>query len=432
MSKFFYNSTVGIDISADFSVVAILAPNGDIYKKPFKINHDVDGFNHLLEQIKKVEKEFNMKTGIFMESTGVYHLSLFHFLKNHNLEVYVINPLVTNSNKNKDIRKVKNDKKDALAIAKIGKFENIKAYSYFDVSIFTLKSLCRDYYKLVDTRSTFKKKLSADLRIVFPGYNSTFADITGVTSIAILKCYPTPQSILDAPKDDILKVLKESSKKNLIWCNNTYDKLIKIASNATYIAIVSFGLSIKITINIGTIENLNKQIELILKEIENVSNSNDISSKFKQNILLLMSIPGVGFISAVTILTEIGDFEGFLKPKQLVAYFGIDPSVNESGKFKSDKNKISKRGTRFGRRALYAVALASIRANRNGEANNKILLDYYKNNLNGKKKKVALVAIMHKIINYIFAILRNQKEYEQRLPKLHHKMYLENSNKPAA
>lgn len=432
MSKFFYNSTVGIDISADFSVVAILAPNGDIYKKAFKINHDVDGFNHLLEQIKKVEKEFNMKTGIFMESTGVYHLSLFHFLKNHNLEVYVINPLVTNSNKNKDIRKVKNDKKDALAIAKIGKFENIKAYSYFDVSIFTLKSLCRDYYKLVDTRSTFKKKLSADLRIVFPGYNSIFSDITGVTSIAILKCYPTPQSILDAPKDDILKVLKESSKKNLIWCNNTYDKLIKIASNATYIAIVSFGLSIKITINIGTIENFNKQIELILKEIENVSHSNDISSKFKQNILLLMSIPGVGFISAVTILTEIGDFEGFLKPKQLVAYFGIDPSVNESGKFKSDKNKISKRGTRFGRRALYAVALASIRANRNGEANNKILLDYYKNNLNGKKKKVALVAIMHKIINYIFAILRNQKEYEQRLPKLHHKMYLENSNKPAA
>jgi len=432
MSKFFYNPTVGIDVSADFSMIVILAPNGDIYRKAFKINHDVDGFNHLVKEIKKVEKEFNMKTGIFMESTGVYHLSLFHFLKTNNLEAYVINPLVTNSNKNKDIRKVKNDKKDALAIAKIGKFENIKAYSYFDVSIFTLKSLCRDYYKLVDTRSTFKKKLSADLRIVFPGYNSVFSNITGVTSIAILKCYQTPQSILDAPKEDIIKILKESSKKNLIWCNNTYNKLIKFASNTAAIAISSLGLSIKITINIGTIENFNKQIELILKEIENVLYSNDISSKFKQNILLLISIPGVGFISAVTILTEIGDFQGFLKPKQLVAYFGIDPSVNESGKFKSDKDKISKRGTRFGRRALYAIALASIRTKRTGEANNKILLDYYKNNLKGKKKKVALVAIMHKLLNYIFAVLRNQKEYEQRLPKIHHKMYLENSNKSAA
>ncbi|MGO5066843.1 IS110 family transposase, partial [Clostridium sp. LCP25S3_F8] len=92
----------------------------------------------------------------------------------------------------------------------------------------------------------------------------------------------------------------------------------------------------------------------------------------------------------------------------------------------------SKRGTRFGRRALYAVALASIRTKRTGEATNKILLDYCQNNLKGKKKKVALVAIIHKLINYIFAVLRDQKEYEQRLPKIHHKMYLENANSLAA
>lgn len=112
MSKYFYSPTVGIDVSADFSMVAILAPNGDIYKKPFKVKHDVDGFNHLLKEIKKVEKEFSMKTATFMEFTGVYHLSLFHFLSQNDLEVFVINPLITNSNKNKDIRKVKNDKKD--------------------------------------------------------------------------------------------------------------------------------------------------------------------------------------------------------------------------------------------------------------------------------------------------------------------------------
>nr|WP_312890952.1 transposase [Clostridium thailandense] len=51
-------------------------------------------------------------------------------------------------------------------------------------------------------------------------------------------------------------------------------------------------------------------------------------------------------------LTERGDLKNFVKPKQLVAYFGLDPAVNESGKFKSDKQKMSKRGTRIGRRAL--------------------------------------------------------------------------------
>lgn len=426
MSKYFYSPTVGIDVSADFSMVAILAPNGDIYRKPFKVKHDVDGFYRLLKEIKKVEKEFNMKAATFMESTGVYHLSLFHFLSQNELEVFVINPLITNSNKNKDIRKVKNDKKDALNISKLGKFEDIKAYGSFDISVFTLKSLCRDYYKLVDTRSVYKKKLSADLRIIFPGYNSVFSDITGITSINILKSYQLPESILNAPKDDIIALLGASSRKGMDWCIKTYNKLIKAAKNATVIGIHSPSFSIKILGNISIIESMNEQINILMAQINNIVKGDELDESFKHNIKLLESIPGVGFLTAVTLMVEIGDFNNFIKPKQLVAYFGLDPSVNESGKFKSDKEKMSKRGTRFGRRALYAVALASIRSKRNGQANNKVLLDYYQNNLKGKKKKVALVAIMHKLVNYMFAVLRDQKPYEQRIPKIHQQMYLRN------
>ncbi|MGL5820312.1 MAG: transposase, partial [Sarcina sp.] len=131
-------------------------------------------------------------------------------------------------------------------------------------------------------------------------------------------------------------------------------------------------------------------------------------------------------LTAITIIAEIGDIKGFIKPKHLVAFFGIDPTVNESGKFKGNQNKMSKRGTRIGRRALYAVALASIRKTRKGIPVNKVLLDYYQNNLNGKKAKVSLVAIMHKLLNYIFAILRNQKPFELRDPRVHEKMYLQN------
>lgn len=53
MSNFFYSPVIGIDVSADFSYTAILAPNGDIYKKSFKIKHDLNGFNHLVNEIKK-------------------------------------------------------------------------------------------------------------------------------------------------------------------------------------------------------------------------------------------------------------------------------------------------------------------------------------------------------------------------------------------
>lgn len=96
MSKFFNSPVVGIDVSADFSYAAILAPNGDVYRKSFKIKHDVSSFDYLVNKIKKVEKEFNMKTGIFMESTDVYHLSLFHYLNKVFDNIFGFNPLVTN------------------------------------------------------------------------------------------------------------------------------------------------------------------------------------------------------------------------------------------------------------------------------------------------------------------------------------------------
>ena len=132
-----------------------------------------------------------MKTGIFMESTGVYHLSLFHYLKNAFDNTFVINPLVTKYNKNVDIRKVKNDKKDALSVANIGKFQNVNLSQPNNLDIFLLKDIIREYYKLTDSCSTFKKKLSTDLQVIFPNYNTVFSDFTSNTSLKILSKYPT-------------------------------------------------------------------------------------------------------------------------------------------------------------------------------------------------------------------------------------------------
>jgi len=426
MSNFFYSPTVGIDISADFSYIAILAPNGETYKKPFRINHDVSGFTHLLNEIKKVEEEFNMKTGIFMEATGVYHLSLFHFLNKNFDNTFVINPLVTKCNKNVDIRKVKNDKKDAVSIAKIGKFQNIKLSQGVTLDIFLLRSLIREYYKLTDTCSIFKKKLSADLRVIFPGYSTIFSNVTSLSSISILSSYPSPKAVLDAPKDDILDILITKSRKGLLWAEKVYSKLYSVTNDAVVIGLPLPGLSIKITSNLTLLNALESEIQNLMSEINNLIKSNDFPKQIRTNIELLKSIPGIGELTAITLVAEIGDINGFIKPKHLVAFFGIDSSVNESGNFKGNQNKISKRGTRIGRRALYAVALASIRQTRKGVPVNKILLDYYDTNLNGKKPKVALVAIMHKILNYIFAVLRNQSPFELRDPRIHKQMFLDN------
>ena len=80
MNKYINRPVVGIDVAAEFSMVAILAPDGEVYRKSFRINHTLDGFEYLASEIKKVEEKYDMKVASFMESTGVYHISLFHFL----------------------------------------------------------------------------------------------------------------------------------------------------------------------------------------------------------------------------------------------------------------------------------------------------------------------------------------------------------------
>ncbi|HEY8804162.1 MAG TPA: transposase [Clostridium sp.] len=223
-----------------------------------------------------------------------------------------------------------------------------------------------------------------------------------------------------------------NSRKGLKWAEKKYSNLVEESENAQIVSLTSPWLSVSITTSISIYEAIDSEIATLLKEIKCFIDSDEMSLAFRKNILLLMSIPGIGYNTAITILAEIGGIDKFITPKQLVAFFGVDPAVNESGKFKGDKVKMSKRGTRFGRRALYAVALASIRVKRNGEATNTVLLKYYKENLNGKKTKVALVTVMHKLIKYIFAVLRNQQEYQVRDPKLHQRMFLENKTIRAA
>ncbi|MEK0316070.1 transposase, partial [Cohnella sp. 56] len=76
---------------------------------------------------------------------------------------------------------------------------------------------------------------------------------------------------------------------------------------------------------------------------------------------LLKTIPGVGDKLAAAIVAEIGDAAQFGAPKQLVAYAGLDPGVHSSGKFTASRNRISKRGSKRLRKALYVAVTCGLR-----------------------------------------------------------------------
>lgn len=91
----FYIS-IGIDVGADFSLMAAALPSQEIVGKPYKILHSsrrsVQG---AIDRIFSLSQQYGLPAQVYMESTGIYHLPLYHKLKDAGLDAFVLNPLVT-------------------------------------------------------------------------------------------------------------------------------------------------------------------------------------------------------------------------------------------------------------------------------------------------------------------------------------------------
>jgi transposase len=124
---------------------------------------------------------------------------------------------------------------------------------------------------------------------------------------------------------------------------------------------------------------------------------------------VMRSMSGMGPKTTVRLLAEILSMPKGLKAKQWVAMAGLDPRVFESGSSISKKRYISKQGNQHIRSALYMPALVAIRHDA------KIKVFYEHLVAQGKRPKVAIVAIMRKMLVCLHAMLNGNKLYDPNL-----------------
>lgn len=125
---------------------------------------------------------------------------------------------------------------------------------------------------------------------------------------------------------------------------------------------------------------------------------NDLCLYRPKERYLLQSIPGVGPITAVSFISEVGDITRFAKPEQLVAYAGLDPRVHQSGTSINGKGYISKRGNKILRTRLFNAASVAVLHD------NQFKIYFNKKRAEGKPYRVALVAVMRKMAHVIHAV----------------------------
>ena len=102
-------------------------------------------------------------------------------------------------------------------------------------------------------------------------------------------------------------------------------------------------------------------------------------------------IRGVGLITALTFLLELGDVKRFKNRRALASYLGLTPASYESGKADDRKGHITKQGSGRLRKVLNQAAVAHVRTN------DRPVWEWYENLKERRKGKIALVAVMRKL-----------------------------------
>ena len=418
--------SVGLDVGADFTWMSIMLPHGVLTGKPFKIIHsDPDSRELAVKKIKEAQEMYSLGSRCFLESTGIYHIPLLYFLRDKGFDCSVINPIITKNSTNMNVRKLHNDKFDSKKAAKVGLDASLKTSIVPDDSVIDLRNLVRDYYYFKDLQSAIVLKLHAELKVSFPAYLHVFSKITTQTSLKLLEAYPLAADMLAAPKDELVETIRQTARFGKKYALSKYDAIYAAAKDASVFGRALPSNALRIRLYIKTYQEYQTHLDSILEELHKAVDKMKGTPVYDR-ILLLQSLRGVGFLSAVVLIAEMGSFDLFSSPKKLYAYFGLDPAVKQSGKFNGDKVHMSKRGSSLARRILHMVALNNLKVDKGTKAPvNPVIHSYYSDKCRSKKKNVAVGAVMHKICNIIFAMLRDNKPFEIITPEEHCKQYLE-------
>lgn len=153
-------------------------------------------------------------------------------------------------------------------------------------------------------------------------------------------------------------------------------------------------------------ESMNLVVKTIEEEIKKIEKAMELLIKTRHTEMFdqLKSIPGLGTKTSLLLIVISGGFTKFENYKQLASYVGISPRIFESGTSVRGRSKICKMGMSKIRAMLYVCAWSAKRCNKSCKELYDRLVE------KGKAKKLALIAVVNKLLKQAFAIA-TKKEY---------------------
>ena len=400
-----FKKVAGIDVAKNTLSICVLDTAG--HKEEIKLTTSKQD---LLKLHAWLEKQNVID--VVLENTGIYSEPIIHVLK-YNFKVIVVNAADT---KRKNLKKT--DPTDAewlayLALAgTFGPNGQIRSSFIPTEEQLEIKSLTRVKSQYITQCTSIKNRITKsfdrfNLKIMNLFKDNKFTD----TAIGIYKFIVSGQ-----PLDEYAEYLKVLCSKEKCAEKNKLTRQIKFLESRrndikacideVIVPIIPKSLKLIVISELLLLQQYSSIIEVLTDEINLLIQNNE---NLKENINLLLTIPGIGENTASQIVAELPPIDWFENSKQLASYTGLAPRVYQSADV-THIGRITKRGSNYLRKALIQVAqIASMRTNNKFGRKFKTLFAK-----KGKGKgKLVWTAIARHIATVIWSILKHKTPYHE-------------------
>jgi len=365
----------GLDIHKKFVIATVLTRRKTM-KIQKRFERDDDGILSLKNFVLAEKCEV-----VACESTNDFWMPIYDAMCDH------VTVIVGNARDIKGQTHKKTDKVDSEYIALLALNGMIKPSRVFSRDFRQIRSHVRLRHKLVKKRTDLKNIIHSILSSEQFNLRSKLTDIFGKTGKTILEGI-----IKGLPVDTIIKkfptcmIGKAEEFKELLEREISQDAIFRLKEC------------------MNCIFQLDKSIKILETRIYEWTSTNH-----KDKMKKLISIPGIGKTSAMTLIAEIGDFKDFSDGDKLSSWLGLVPNVYQSAN-KFYNSRITKRGSKVARWILIQVAHVIASKTKNNAL--RAFFDRKKATIGYNK---AIVALAHKLARIIWHLIVNDEIYEDNV-----------------
>lgn len=391
---------VAIDVAKDRHEALIEAPGWKSRKK-FRVQNTAEEFRAFADFLHSLG--FTVRIGF--EPTGNYHRALAYFLHSEGFQLELISSLaLARTREAMHNSWDKNDPKDAQVILHLLKARLTQ--HYHDPIVHNLNDLqelskTHHHVSLEKTR-TQHRLLTHYLPLYFPEIARYHSSSRSEWLWRLLIEFPTPRSITRLSREEFVRKAwslvgrKVSKERILIDVYLTAQSSVGLPAeeNSETVAMLRFVL---------------RQLVTLCQLRDTIEERADALLSSNEDYQRLRRIPGIGPISALTILAEAGDLRRFSHHRQFLKFCGFDLATEQSGQFRG-LSRLSKRGNARLRAVFWMAASVAVRMRENSF---RAKFERYIRSDPGSadRKRKAYVAVAAKIARVAFALIRSGADY---------------------